>query len=573
MAESVSLLSLRRHFEHSLSENRRNPHHLKQLHSQILKFNLHQDPFLAPKLISSYSHCHLLPLAINVFNQVQQPNSLLFNTIIREYGHHSQPSDAFLTFLQMRKEGVFPDSFTFPFLLKACSGRSVLFWVKMMHAQIVKLGFLSDIFVRNSLIDSYSKAGDCGLDFAKRVFGEMPERDVVSWNSMVAGLVRAGELMEAREVFDQMPDRDIVSWNSMLDGYVKAGEMDKAFDLFERMPERNVVSWCSLVSGYCRSGDMDMARMLFDKMPTKNLVSWTVMVSGYAEKGLSREASCLFRQMVEAGLEADEVTIVSILAACTESGLIGFGKMVHAYVEGTEFKFTTRVCNALVDMYAKCGDANKAWGVFEGMKERNLVSWNSMIQGLAMNGLDEQALNLYSGMKSEGFTPDGVTFVGVLCACTHIGLIEVGRRYFESMKNDYNIAPQIEHYGCMIDLLGRAGLLEDAFDLAKSMPFESNAIIWGTLLCACRKHNNVDLAEEAVKQLIQFEPSEAGNHAILSNIHASASRWVDFTKAPLKKLASENEFMETDISHSQPERISRIVLQLGQHLKQAVHVP
>ncbi|KAJ0973792.1 hypothetical protein J5N97_015757 [Dioscorea zingiberensis] len=349
-AESVSLLSLRHHFEHALSENRRNPHHLKQLHSQILKFNLHQDPFLAPNLISSYSHCHLLPLAINVFNQVQQPNSLLFNTIIREHGHHSQPSDAFLTFLQMRKEGVFPDSFTFPFLLKACSGRSVLFWVMMMHAQIVKLGFLSDIFVRNSLIDSYSKAGDCGLEFAKRVFGEMPERDVVSWNSMVAGLVRAGELMEAREVFDQMPDRDIVSWNSMLDGYVKAGEMDKAFALFERMPERNVVSWCSLVSGYCRSGDMDMARMLFDKMPTKNLVSWTVMVSGYAEKGLSREATCLFRQMVEAGL-VDEVAIVSILAACTESGLIGFGKRVHAYVEGTELKFTTRFLNLFGDSF------------------------------------------------------------------------------------------------------------------------------------------------------------------------------------------------------------------------------
>ncbi|KAM0936708.1 putative tetratricopeptide-like helical domain superfamily [Dioscorea sansibarensis] len=573
MAGSACLLSQRRHFEHSLSEHRHNPHHVKQLHSQILKFNLYDDPFVAPKLISSYSSCHLLPLAVNVFNQVQHPNALLFNTIIREYGNHSQHSDAVLAFLKMQEDGVFPDNFTFPFLLKACSGHSALSSVKMMHAQIVKLGFLSDIFVPNSLIDSYSKVGRCGLEFAKRVFDEMPERDVVSWNSLIAGLVRAGELMEAREVFDQMPERDIVSWNSMLDGYVKMGDMDKAFALFERMPERNVVSWCSLVSGYCENGDMDMARMLFDRMPTKNLVSWTVMISGYAERGLAGEAYCLFRQMKKAGLEADEAAIVSILAACTESGSIGFGKKVHAYVEGTELKFSIRVCNALVDMYAKCGNLDKAWGLFEGMAERNLVSWNSMIQGLVVNGLNEQALNLYSSMKNEGFTPDGVTFIGVLCACAHIGLIEEGRGFFESMENDYNITPQIEHYGCMIDLLGQGGLLEDAVDLLKSMPFESNAIMWGTLLCACRKHNNVELAEEVVEQLIQFEPSKTGNYAILSNIHASASRWVGLNKTRLKMLATENEFMKADRSHSHSERVLRIVHRLDQHLKQATHVP
>lgn len=482
---------------------------------------------------------------------------------------------------------MFPDNFTYPFLLKACTGQFAMQKVEMVHAHVVKLGFLDDIFVPNSLIDSYSKAGNAGIAAARRVFDEMPCKDVVTWNSMVAGLVRAGELGGARKLFDEMPERDTVSWNTMLDGHSKAGEMDKAFELFQMMSQRNVVSWSTMVWGYCKLDDMEMARMLFDRMPVKNLVPWTIMIAGYAEKGFAKEASCLLDQMEEAGLEPDGATVISILAACAESGLFGLGMRMHSYIEKSKLKFTTEVCNALVDMYAKCGNLDKAWRVFEEMRQKDRVSWNSMVQGLANHGHGEKALELFVKMISEGIKPDAVTFVGVLCACTHVGLVDEARRYFASMEKDYGIIPEIEHYGCMIDILGRGGHLEEAFDLARTMPLEPNAIIWGSLLSACRVHNNVSLAEEAVDQLIRLQPSDAGNYAILSNIYAAAGRWdgVAKTRIQMKNIQkpvgsswielddSVHEFTVEDRSHPQSARIFKMINRLSRHLKQDGYVP
>ncbi|ONK64802.1 uncharacterized protein A4U43_C07F30100 [Asparagus officinalis] len=581
--------SHRRLLEHHIADLHHcsSPSHLKQIHAQTFRSNLHQDPFIAPKLISAYSLTRLIPHALNVFDQIPHPNTLLFNTLIRALTHNALHEKAFLVFFRMQKDGVLADNFTYPFLLKACGGQFGLRKVEMIHAHVVKLGFLEDIFVPNSLIDSYSKAGSLGIASAKRLFDEMPRRDVVSWNSMIAGFVRAGELSEARKLFEEMTERDTVSWNTMLDGHSKAGEMDKAFELFQRMSERNVVSWSTMVWGYCKVGEMDMARMLFDKMPLKNLVPWTIIIAGYAEKGLAKEASCLLDQMEETGLKPDEATVISILAACAESGLLGLGMRIHSYIENSKLGFKIEVCNALIDMYAKCGNLDKAWSVFEGMRERDLVSWNSMVQGLANHGYGERALELFDKMVAEGIKPDSVTFVGVLCACTHVGLVEEARRYFTSMRKDYGIVPEIEHYGCMIDILGRGGLLGEAFDLAKTMPLEPNAIIWGTLLSACRVHNNVNLAEEAVDQLINLEPSDAGNYAILSNIYAAAGRWdgVAKTRVQMKHIQkpagsswielddSLHEFTVGDRSHPHSSRIFKMINRLGRHLKQVGYVP
>lgn len=256
----------------------------------------------------------------------------------------------------------------------------------MIHSHIEKFGFSSDIFVPNSLIDSYSKCGSVGLQAARKLFGVMVERDVVSWNSMISGLVKAGEVREARRLFDEMPDRDTVSWNTILDGYSKAGQMDVAFELFQKMPERNVVSWSTMVSGYCKAGEMEMARMLFDKMPAKNLVTWTIIISGYAERGLATDAISLFDKMEEAGLKPDDGTIISILAACAESGLLALGERVHVSIDRARYKCSPHISNALIDMYAKCGSLNQALSIFNGMKKRDLVSWNAIIQGLAMHG-------------------------------------------------------------------------------------------------------------------------------------------------------------------------------------------
>ncbi|XP_077211477.1 pentatricopeptide repeat-containing protein At3g29230-like [Tasmannia lanceolata] len=585
-----SWISKRRLFEQKLSELHKcsDLNSLKQIQVQIFKANLHQDPFIAPKLISSYSLCRQMVSALNVFNQVQEPNTLLYNTLIRAFTQNSQHIQAFSTFFQMQKNGISPDNFTYPFLLKACLGHNSLFQVRMIHTQILKFGFSSDIFVPNSLIDSYVKCGG-GVDAARKLFDEMPERDVVSWNSLISGLVKAGELDEARRLFDEMPERDTVSWNTVLDGYTKGGEMNVAFELFEKMPERNVVSWSTMISGYSKAGDMEMARLLFDKMPVKNLVPWTIIISGYAEKGLGKEASSLYDQMEMARLKPDAATVVSILSGCAESGLLGLGKRIHAYVDRTKLRFSTQVCNSLVDMYSKSGNLDLAMGVFNGMVERDVVSWNSILQGLAMHGHGERAPKFFDRMMTEGIAPDSVTFVGVLCACTHVGLVDVAQRYFARMERDYGVEPQIEHYGCMIDLLGRGGHLKEAFELVKSMPMEPNAIIWGTLLGACRMHNDVGLAEEVVDQLIKLEPSNAGNYAMLSNIYAAAGHWDDVAKVRLRMKGTGvqkppgassievddvvHEFTVGDRSHPQSYGIYKMIDRLGQHLRQVGYIP
>lgn len=558
------------------------------MHAQIFKANLHQDPFVAPKLIAAFSLCRQTNLAINTFNQIEDPNVHLYNTLIRAHVNNFQPSQALSTFLEMQSRGLYPDNFTYPFLLKACSGQSSLKLVQMLHTHVEKFGLYSDVFVPNSLIDSYSKCGSHGVNAAKKLFSAMEGRDVVSWNSMIGGLVKVGDLTEARQFFDEMPERDTVSWNTMLDGYSKAGDMNNAFVLFKEMPGRNIVSWSTMVSGYSKAGDMDMARLLFDKMPVKNLVSWTIIVSGYAEKGLAKEAIDLYNQMEEYRINFDDGTIISILSACAESGLIGLGKRVHSSLGKTSFIYSTQVLNALLDMYAKCGNMGKALGVFNGMTKRDIVSWNIIIQGLAMHGYGDKALHLFSTMKEEGFKPDRVTFVGVLCACTHAGFIDEGLHYFHAMEKDYGVTPQIEHYGCMIDLLGRGGRLKEAFRLLHCMPMEPNEIIWGTLLGACRMHNDVGLAEEVLNQLVKLEPSEPGNYSIISNIYAAAKDWDSVANVRVRmkntgiqkpsgasaiELDDEvHEFTVFDRTHPKSDKIYDMISELGLHLQQAGYI-
>ena len=584
-------ISRRRLLEEKLSDLHKwtNLKHVKQVHAQIYKANLFQDLYVAPKLISAFSLCHQMVLAVSVFNQIQEPNVHLYNTLIRAHVHNSQPSQAFATFFQMLSDGVSPDNFTYPFLVKACSGESWFPVVQMVHAHVEKFGFFSDIFVPNSLIDSYSKCGFVGVNAARKLFMVMGERDIVSWNSMIGGLVKAGVVGEARKLFDEMPERDAVSWNTILDGYVKAEEMKMAFELFEKMPERNVVSWSTMVLGYCKVGDMDMARMLFDKMPVKNLVTWTIIISGYAKKGLTKEAIGLYDRMEKAGLKSDDGAVISILAACAESGLLGLGEKVHASINRTKFKCSTLVSNALVDMYAKCGSLDKAYSVFNGMARRDVVSWNAMLQGLGMHGHGEEALQLFSRMKQDGFVPDKVTFIGVLCACTHAGFVEEGRQYFYAMERDYRIVPEVEHYGCMIDLLGRGGHLKEAFRLVRSMPMEPNAIIWGTLLGACRMHNAVDLAGEVVDHLVKLEPSDPGNFSLLSNIYAAAGDWDSVSKLRLQMRRTGiqkpsgassievndevHEFTVLDKSHPRSDKIYQMINRLVQDLKEVGYVP
>ncbi|KAK6129209.1 hypothetical protein DH2020_037039 [Rehmannia glutinosa] len=583
-----TFLSKRRFFEQKLADLQKctDLNQLKQIHALIYKSNLHEDPFVAPKLISALSLCRKMELAVNVFDQVQSPNAHLCNTLIRAHIRNSEPGKAFEVFCEMRWSGILPDNYTYLFLLKACSG---LKSVKMIHAHLEKYNFYSDLFVPNSLIDAYSKCGLMGVREAKMVFDVMEERDLVTYNSMISGLVKAGELKEAKKLFDEMPQKDRVSWNTILDGYVKSGDMVSAFELFEKMPSRDVVSWSTVIFGYAKTGDVEMAKVLFDNMPVKNLVTWTIMISGYAEKGLAREAIGLYGQMEKTKLQPDDGTFVSILSASAESGLLGLGKKVHRSITKSRPKCCTVVSNALIDMYCKCGSLNRAWSVFNEMESKDLVSWNAMIHGLAIHGHGQKALHLFNRMKREGFAPDKVTFIGVLSACSHAGLVKDGIRYFYSMESDYRIAPEIEHYGCVIDLLGRGGRLSEAFRVLHDMPFEPNVVIWGSLLGACRMHNDAKLAEEVLDQLVKLVPTDAGNFSMLSNIYAAAGDWGSVANARLRmrntagerpsgassiELNDEfHEFKVMDTTHPKSDKIYEAIDGLNQHLRKIAYVP
>uniref|UniRef100_A0A7N0REL4 Chlororespiratory reduction 4 n=1 Tax=Kalanchoe fedtschenkoi TaxID=63787 RepID=A0A7N0REL4_KALFE len=583
-------VSCRRQFEQKLELLHKcsDLNQLKQMQAQIFKRNAHQDLRVAPKLITAFSICRQMASAVNVFNQVERRrrSALLYNSLIRAYVRNGQHSQAFEAFFQMQLDGIWPDNFTYPCLLKACCG---LHCVQMIHSSVVKFGFGGDIFVPNALIDSYAKCGVFGISAARKLFDEMSEKDVVSWNTMVGGMVKAGEVENARKLFDEMPERDAVSWNTILDGYAKRGEMGKAFELFEEMPERNVVSWSTMVSGYSKAGDMEMARLLFDTMPVKSLVPWTIIVSGYAEKGLAKDAIEMYDRMEEARMELDDGTVISVLAACAESGLLGLGRRVRSSMERVNYERSTAVSNALVNMYAKCGDLDEAFSVFDRIASKDIISWNAMIGGLAMHGRGEEALQVFSRMKREGFTPDKVTLVGVLCACTHAGFVDRGRSYFDKMLEDYGVAPEVEHYGCMIDLLGRRGRLIEAFELMKGMPMEPNEIIWGTLLGACRAHNAVELADEIRDWLMNSEPLDSGNSSMLSNIYAAAGDWgsVARLRARMKSSNVQNlpgvswvelddevhEFTVLDLSHPDSEWIYLTAGKLYRHVRQFAHAP
>lgn len=310
----------------------------------------------------------------------------------------------------------------------------------------------------------------------------------------------------------------------MINGYAKSGDIKTASEIFDRMSERNVETWNTLISGHVKCGRLDLAWKLFDEVPIKNDASWSAMITGCAEGGCPSKAMVLFEQMKELGVRPNLAAIVSMLSACSQLGALEQGRQVHAYIERNKIKMDSIIGAALIDMYAKCGCIDKAFEVFDPLVPKDVFSWTAMIAGLALNGHGAKALELFGQMESEGVKPNEVTLVGVLCACSHGGLVELARLYFDSMRMKYGVEPTIEHYGCMVDALGRAGLLEEAVSLVQAVP--ANAMLWGTLLGACWIHGNAEIAEYAIDRLVELKPDDDGGvYVLLSNIYAMRGRW------------------------------------------------
>lgn len=426
----------------------------------------------------------------------------------------------------MKAHGAIPDSYTYPFVIKACSSMCKVWEGKSVHGSALRCGLDQDIYVGTSLIDMYGKCGEVGD--ARKVFDGMSQRNVVSWTAMFVGYAAVGDVVEAKKMFDEMPQRNVASWNAMMQGFLKVGDLSGARGVFEAMPERNVVSFTTMIDGYAKAGDMAASRFLFERAPEKDVVAWSALISGYVQNGQPNQALRVFLEMESVNVKPDEFILVSLMSASSQLGHLEVAQWVDSYVSRSSIDLhQDHVIAALLDMNAKCGNMERALKLFEEKPERDLVLYCSMIQGLSIHGRGEEAVNLFNRMLMEGITPDEVAFTVILTACSHAGLVDEGRNYFQSMKDKYCISPSPDHYACMVDLLSRSGHIKDAYELIQLMPGEPHAGAWGALLGACKLYGDSELGEIVANRLFEFEPQNAANYVLLSDIYAAAERWID----------------------------------------------
>nr|UPT48753.1 pentatricopeptide repeat protein AaPPR737 [Agave angustifolia] len=373
----------------------------------------------------------------------------------------------------------------------------------------------------------------------------MPVRDSATWNTMVSGLFRLGRVDEARELFGRIPEKNSVSWNAVVSGFVQAGDMALAEEYFGLAPDRNdVVLRTAMISGYMSLGKIKQAQEIFSSMTVRNQVSWNAMLAGFINNRQSEEGLKLFRLMIgSAEVRPNQSTLSSALLACSNLSGFNSGRQIHQWASKLPLSLNVTVQTSLVSMYCKCGHLDDARKLFCEMAQRDVVSWNAIISGYAQHGLGERAIQLFNEMKQGGVEPNEITFVALLSACNHAGLTELGKNYFESMEKVYGMTPQLDHYSCMVDLLCRAGSLDNAMELIQTMPFEPHPSVFGTLLGACRVHKNLEFAEFAAAKLIELDPKSAGAYVQLANIYASMSMWDDVAR--VRKWMKENEAVKT----------------------------
>ncbi|XP_078433158.1 LOW QUALITY PROTEIN: pentatricopeptide repeat-containing protein At1g62260, mitochondrial-like, partial [Wolffia australiana] len=387
-----------------------------------------------------------------------------------------------------------------------------------------------DVDAYNTLIAAFGRAGR--VDAARRLFERVPcahaegkrrfQRNVISWNSMIMSYTKVGMVQSARDLFDEMVERDSFSWNTMIAGYVQSGGMDEAMALLHKMPYPEVRTWNLMISGLARSGDLNGARRLFNTMPCRNTISWNTLIAGYDQAGEHCEALSLFSKMMSSGEEApDGHTLLAALSAC--AGLASLCTVHHVLTK--RVAPDTPISNALITMYARCGSLTDARLIFDTITtRRDVVSWNAIISSYAQHGQADEALQLFSLMGAE-VLPTHITFVSVLHACCHAGLVDQGRWIFDAMVHQHGISPQMEHYAALVDLFCRHGCLEEALDIVIRMPLPPGRAVCGALLGACRVHQNDELALLAMEGLAAADPVGSAPYVLLCNMHARVGQW------------------------------------------------
>lgn len=503
----------------------------RQLHSYVIKAGDSSDVIIEGSLLDLYVKCADVETAHEFFNATNKENVVLWNVMLVAYGQMGNLRESFELFSQMQVAGMRPNQYTYPSILRTCTLLGALELGEQIHSQIVKTGFEQNIYVCSVLIDMYAKCGR--LRIAREILKRLTEEDVVSWTAMIAGYAQHEFCVEALRLFEEMQSRGIRSDNIGFSSALSACAGIQALEQGLQIHSQAVVSGYSmdlsignsLVSLYARCGRIKDAYSAFEMIEAKDEISWNGLISGFAHSGHCEEALQVFAEMNREGVGANLFTFGSAISASANIAEIKQGKQIHARMIKRGYDSEIEASNVLITLYSKCGSIDDSKREFYEMPERNEVSWNAMITGYSQHGFGLEALNLFEQMKQHGLKPNHVTFVGVLSACSHVGLVNEGLNYFKSMSDEHGVLPRPEHYVCVVDILGRAGMLDHARKFIEEMPIEPDAMVWRTLLSACSIHKNMIIGELAAQHLLELEPCDSATYVLLSNIYAVARKW------------------------------------------------
>lgn len=567
----------------------------KSVHSYAIKLNYSSDVFVAVSLIDMYSRFGSLDRARRIFDRMGRRDLIAWNSMIGGYAQNSYSKEAIELFYQLQSENFLPNETTFTSVLKALAEAADSVLGRSFHAKIIKGGHhLSDVFVGTALIDMYSKCLE--IEDAERVFKEMQRKNLVSFNALITGYSPIGRYEEAIETYvnllreNMRPDAFTLS--GLLSSCSELGALSEGTEVHAHSIkfglDSNASVGNSLVSLYSKCSLTDKALKAFESVTMPNTVSWAGIISGFAQNGEGENALKYFYNMIHLSEKPDEFSLSSIINVLASWAVTEHGKHMHAYVIKLGLELDIFVGSALVDMYSKCGMVEDSSRVFTSLPEKNAISWNSMIMGCAQNGFNQKALSLFGEMKKFGITPTSVTFIGILLACSHAGLVRQGRHFFNMMVSDYRILPSVEHYTCMVDLLGCAGHLDEAETFLLNSQFSSEPSIWKSLLAACRVHKNSVIGIRVAEHCLHLEPRDSSTYVILSNIYASKCSWeeVERIRFLMREVGVEKEpgcswidirnsmyvFISNDRSHFAKEEIVTTLQSLMVQSKMAIFV-
>ncbi|XP_022997583.1 pentatricopeptide repeat-containing protein At1g25360-like isoform X2 [Cucurbita maxima] len=567
------------------------------------------DAIARTTLITAYSASGNLKLGREIFNgtPLHLRDTVFYNAMIIGYSHNDDGLSALELFRAMRRDDFRPDDFTFTSVLSALVlvvGNEQQ--CGQMHCAVVKSGMgCVSSSVLNALLSVYVKCASplaissSAMVSARKLFDEMPKRDELTWTTMITGYVRNDDLNGAREVFESMAEKLGAAWNAMISGYVHHGCFQEALIMFRKMRSLGIqhdeVTYTTVISacangGFFQQGKQSMRHGRFlIRCHLEILLLGTQSYQGLAQNGFGDEGLKLFKQMRLDGFEPCDYAYTGAITACSVLGALENGRQLHAQLVHLGYNSNLSVGNALISMYARCGVLEAAESVFLSMPFVDLVSWNAMIAALGQHGYGAKAIQLFDQMLKNGVFPDRITFLTVLTACCHAGLVEEGRHYFSLMFENYGISPDEDHYARMVDLFCRAGMFSYAKNIINTMPSKPGAPVWEALLAGCRIHSNLDLGIEAAEQLFELTPQHDGTYVLLSNMYADVGRWNDVAK--VRKLMRdqgvqkepacswievENEvhvFLVDDDVHPEVVSVYRYLEELGLEMKKLGYVP